>query len=311
VLNDKAREGREQYGTQLYCRCPDRSRREIVVAVIRYGQWQALPRTFHFFAGILHDFFTDTGITCGRYLYECDGLLEQPPSRPPEPMLEHSYEEIVAPERFIEHVEMIRWCGPPNDEGDYDQREKDAFLLQAEYLVRVTDEKYLSCRVDPTFIGHFYIDTFCYDNGKEAIALGPRYPSILRPMDSIFLTAEQGLKLTEYAEQHLGTIEQCLEALPKILKQDPIHLTSDVYPRLSSDQQEVFLTILLSSQRRQSAPATAFELLDRGTIFHIFSFLPLKDVVRPRELKQLYLALERHPTEGRTFCLKTLCESSM
>jgi hypothetical protein len=295
----------------------DRSRREIVVLVIRYCQWQTLPRTFHFFAGILHDFFNDTGIGStgtARSQYEDDGLLERPPSTRPEPMSECYYDGQVPPEIFIEHVEMIRWCGPPNDDSyevDYDQREKDAFLLQAEYLVRVTDEKYLSCRVDPTFIGHFYIDTVSGNKGKETIALGPRHPSILRPMDTILLSAEQGLKLTEYAEQHLGTIEQCLEALPKILQQDPIHLTPDVYPRLSSDQQEIFLTILLSSTRRLSTPATAFELLDRGTIFHILSFLPLKDVVRPQELKHLYLALEHHPTEGSTFCLNTLHESSM
>jgi hypothetical protein len=211
------------------------------------------------------------------------GMLERPPRDLPDGL---DYDSN--PEKFVEHVEMIRWSGHVDEVVNQNNNE-ERYGLQAEYLVRVSDNKYMACRADPCFMGHFYTVTACYDDSDtKTIEMGPWQPTPLRPLDSFLVTEERALGFIKFVDDHISTIDQCLLELPKVLKQDPKHMTPDVYPKLPIEQRKMFLSVLMLSNRNESI----FSLLDRGTIFHIFSFCGLQDMTRIKDLRHLYLSLE-------------------
>jgi hypothetical protein len=109
------------------------------------------------------------------------------------------------------------------------------------------------------------------------------------------------------------SIDECLAELPKVIAKDPTDLTPNVFPNLSSGQQKVFLSILMSANA--SKDAFLFARLDRGTIHDIFSFVPLHDENRLAALRQLYQSLEYEKDPDRwepgTLCLKALHDSSL
>jgi hypothetical protein len=262
----------------------DRAKREMVVWVMRSYPGFRLPVTYTFFCGVLYGIFRDSGSDRYRFQYEHAGMLEFPPGDLPDGL---NYDSKNT-EQFVEHVEMIRWSGQVDEVIDQDNDE-ERYGLQAEYLVRVTDNKYMACRADPCFIGHFYMESAGYDDFKTpTIEMGPWQSTPLRALDSFVVTREQGLALIQHVDEQMSTIELCLLEFPKVLKQDPTCLTPDVYPKLSLEQRKVFLSVLMLSNRKESI----FSLLDRGTIFHIFSFFRLQDMTRIKELRDLYLSLE-------------------
>jgi hypothetical protein len=265
----------------------DRAKGEMVVWVMRSYPGYPLPVSYSFFCAVLAQIFDDWGLgVCERCSYEAAGMLERPPNDPPDGLDWDSKN----PEKFVEHVEMIRWSGHV-DEVVNEHNDEERYGLQAEYLVRVTDSKYIACRADPCFIGNYYMGMACFDLGTTSmIQMGLWQSTPLRALDSFVVTRERGLALIQYVDEQMSTIDQCLLELPKVLKQDPTHLTPDIYPKLTLEQRKVFLSVLMLSNRKESM----FSLLDRGTIFNIFSFFPLQDMARIKEQRDLYLSLESY-----------------
>lgn len=97
---------------------------------------------------------------------------------------------LVDPSPFIKHAEMIRWCGPSECE-----RTNDGYAvrhhLQAEYVVCVTANKYLSTRADPSFLGNFFFDTATTDKGSLNIPMGTYQPKIICPVEDFVITQPQ------------------------------------------------------------------------------------------------------------------------
>jgi hypothetical protein len=209
----------------------DRAKREMVLWVMQLDPNCALPITYSFFCGVLVELFTGLYFSSERFMYEGAGWLESP--EPFDDRHEGLDRQSKSPEIFAEHVEMIRWSGKvyEADEGDEwcvdDENNEDSWGPQAEYLVRVTDSKYMSCRADPCFIGHYYMGTACHeDNDTQGIEMGPWQPTLLRPLESFLVTRERGLTFLRYVDDHMSTIDQCLLELPKILKHRTCHQTS-------------------------------------------------------------------------------------
>jgi hypothetical protein len=274
----------------------DRSKREFRVWVMRVYPGLTLLRSYSFFCGLLHDLFTVIGGN-ERYSYELSGMLPGESGPPPEG-LKHLPDAHKDPRKFVEHVEMIRWCGPPenpnpnnDDKEAYEQATRH--LLQAEYLVRVTDTKYMTRRMDPCFIGNFYMNTAGNDSRKDGtmIELGPRQMELIHPLESFFVTDIQSQQHIQYAAQHLNTIEDLLEAMPKILQEDPTIFTPQVFPLLQPDEQRRILSILAFAKRPDSVLSPLVDG-DNNLLFSIFSFLPLHDARRYSTLRQIYLSLE-------------------
>jgi hypothetical protein len=145
--------------------------------------------------------------------------------------------------------------------------------LQAEYWVRVTHEKYLSRRLDPCFIGRTILTTTRSDaQYARPVPRGLHQTTPLRPLDTFIVMPDQvpAHSCIICANLFELWIDECLAELPKIIAEDPTDLTPYVFPNLSSDQQKVFLSILMSANT--SKDASLFARLDRVTIHHIFCF---------------------------------------
>lgn len=302
----------------------DRDARQVRLWIMRSYPGERLPTSYGFFAMLLVDLFTSSEFGhCWRMTYEEAGLLERPPRDLPEGMIVGMHPKN--PRQMIEQVEMIRYCLPPpyesspnenansqegkddddeEEEVDDEEEEHDfeedydqvtRHLLQAEYLVTVTDNMYLSCRADPCFVGHFYWDTAAYDDHPNDIALGTRQEeSLLVPLERFLVNGQRAAELHEYGRLHLNTIEQLLAALPRIIQNDPTKFTPQVFPVLPPEQQETILAILAFAKRQPNNDKNSnpLGLLDRNLWFQIFSYLPLHNVQRANDLHRIYLALE-------------------
>lgn len=168
--------------------------------------------------------------------------------------------------------------------------EETKLMLQAEYLVRVTDETYISCRADPSFLGNFFFDTAMYDNGNDGthIALGPRQTNeLIYPLDKFIIGTEESQAVTRYAEENLATMEQLVDAIPKVIRSAaPTSFSANAFYNLSSTDQHLMLSLLSFAKRRgdDGDGKTVFGLLpDRGMIFDILSFIPVNDSLRQAE----------------------------
>jgi hypothetical protein len=315
----------------------DRTKREVVIWLMRSYPDLTLPLSYGFFCRLLGQAFTDYGFNTDRMEYEDKGLLPKPPSYEMYPTSNDSPSDIddlissymnddhsLDSSKFIEHVQMTRWWGSTSTntttstDNDVDVHN---FSLQAEYIVRVTHEKYFSCRLDPCFIGHYYMSIARYvNNGDEKIEIeyGRHETSAisLHPFEDFLITTDVQRRLKKYAEQHFQTIGQCLLEIPNVVKQDPTCITPEVYPNLSTDLKQILMLIMVCSSHRED---TVFSSHNRSIVFHIFTFLPLRDLERRKQLNQLYLYLEcstsmdfwRNMHAPRKVCFKALHEASM
>lgn len=150
---------------------------------------------------------------------ECKGIL--PSAEMPED-LTSDYNPPKDPRKYVEHVEMVRWCGineRVSYELDPDEIQILTNQLQAEYIIRVTDDKYLSCRAEPSVVGSFFFDSTAYDCPKDGtrIELGEGLDKIIHPRNDFMVHASVA---RQYAEENLKTLDQKLEAFAKF-RADP------------------------------------------------------------------------------------------
>ena len=348
----------------------DRPNRELRVWVCRIYDDMELPDTYSFFAGILYTLFEDVGKGNVQYnrmsfasseeSFGTPPLLQQPTATAHAAVkaekqqaqqqdgradgdddddddedsyldvsefLGFEYESPDDPSPFIEYVEMIRWCDGGGGCGP-----SHLYDLQAEYLVKLTHDKYLSDQADPCFLGKYFCSTCHTDmdvsDVNPSIPYGLKQDTPIYPPEDFKIYNTQVTNCRNYLSQHLMTLSQLLdEAVPKLVAKDPIEFTPEIFPRLRQDIQQQIMCVLAFARRRpplsrppsspppkeesrqrraskrlknrreqQQAPTTSinpFSLIqDKSIFWHIFSFLTLVDQQRLNDVKEVYMAFK-------------------
>jgi hypothetical protein len=303
----------------------DRSKREIKLCIIRAMEDMTLPRTYNFFASLLYYMYEDSGFggsAITRMEYEDAGLINKPTGDIPDGLdYDMSSKNESEIKKYIEHVEMIRYCGtlPSYDdnmnddddsneiEGQVEYNDNEKLMLQAEYIIRVTDNKYISCRADPNILGHFYFDTASYEDFEYSatapiIPLGTYQNNIMIcPLDHFRVKHDQLVLHCEYANQHHNDIHHVATTLQKIITTQPIinfdvsndnNSTGTTFSRLVHNEQQQFISILSYANRKSNDNNTIFSKLNRDILFHVLSYIPVYDAKYELELRQTYLSLQ-------------------
>lgn len=232
----------------------DRSTREFRVWICRWYSDETLPSTFSFFVMMLYEMFEQSRPE------ELDlEILSKPETTPEDLMVD--YNPPKNPRKYVEHVEMISWCGVNervrHDDNDADEIHRLTNELQAEYLVRLTDcNTYLSCRAEPSdIVGSFCFDSTAYDcpNDGTEIAIGGgaaayRSDTILRPRCEFMIDSRVARQY--YASYELQKLHQKLNALTNFQKKehdaDPKVFAGLMFG-LIADDRELFSLAMLDS----------------------------------------------------------------